>query len=317
MWEIILTILKIAGVLACSAVIVVLCKLWGPISDAISAISDFAEKAQNKILKPVSHLYNKAKGFILKKIPFTLNCKMLSFKNLHPNLGSEKSVNIFLMDLGIIALTVIIYLLKNEIGEYIGECILSLPLVFLLQTINGDVSFSIVALLSAGFSGMLIQKFFTACLEGYSCGRSVIRRLVTIGYYIVTTAAACAVGMLLRGAWEFLAKTGVSLFDFMKGTFSGADDSFFSILGAIFSGIILLLLIYIATIFLIVSIKEYFEALCFGLWCVIGLIMVLIIGWIVFPNAFFVNGIGTPLVSVVFAAFLFVPDYLRVSRKNK
>ncbi len=317
MWEIILTILKVAGILACLIVLFILYKLWDPISKATSKGSELAEKLQNKILKPVTYLNYWVKKFIRRKTPFSLSGKMLRFRNLHPNLGSEKSVNIFLLDLVVIAVTAAVYLFRNEIGEYIGECILSMPIGFLFRTINGDVSFSLVALLSAGFSGMLIQKFFSACLEGYSCSGSFVRRLVTIGYYIVTTAAACGVGMLLSGVWDFLAKTGVSLFDFMKGVFGGSGGSFFGVLAAIGSSLVLLVLIYIAVVFLIVSIKEYFEILCFGVWCLIGLIAVLILGWLAFPKAFFADGIGTPLVDVVFILFLLVPDYLRVSRNNK
>ena len=239
------------------------------------------------------------------------------FADRHPTIGTAWSIRVALISLVFLMITLIWFGNRIGYGEYCMELFFMLPLGVFVQLLNGDLSFSMVTLLSAGFSGLLIKKLFDLCMDEYSFDESFGHRVMSVVYYAIMTMSACSIGLLLSNVWEGLASFGVSLYQNMAAFLSGVAWSFVGVLEMIGVTIGLLLLLYIAAIMLMIALQEYWESLCYGISCALVFIAVAVSLSLFIPGGFWDTVWGdTVELSGVFLC-LFVTDYLRVYNSSK
>lgn len=235
------------------------------------------------------------------------------FARRHPVLGTAKSIRFFIVAIIFIAVMIIISLFRGNFSDLVADTFSMFPFAFALQIINGDAAFSLVGAINTGFSAMLMAAFFQLCMGNYE-RIGYENWLVSVGYYVVTTITGCLLGLLLCGMWDWGATTGFALFDTLKEILLGTDASFIGIVKAVGCAIALIMLVYIGILLLLVAVREYIEAFCYGaLGFVLVVVVALLLNFVISTE--FLNGTWGQI--IVFAT-LFVSvlclDYIRVNK---
>lgn len=307
-----------------TVLIVILCilgvglivELGGKLFDKLRIASEFIEEKLGIFGKPFIAVYNFLAGCVQKTEGLFVKDPIGKFAFNHPNLGSKSAIITFMFSGIIITVMTVINVVNNNFSDYLMELFSMFPVFFVISLINGNISFSLAALISTGVSSALIGVLFGNCMEGYKpYGFFNLRRLVSVGYYLVTAIAACELGLILSNLWDWLANVGISAYQSAIGAIGGAEGTIgglFTMLGCFLA---ILALLYVAVLLIGVAVKEYIDNFTYG-----------IVGFLVFFGSIFLlqEGIDQGILSqnlaewimlFVLLACVFVPDYIRVNKK--
>lgn len=307
-----------------TVLIVILCifgvglivELGGKIFDKLRIASEFIEEKLGIFGKPFIAVYNFLAGCVQKAEGLFVKDPIGKFAFNHPNLGSKNAIITFMFSGIIITVMTVINVVNDNFSDYLMELFSMFPLFFVISLINGKISFSLAALISTGVSSALIGVLFGNCMEGYKpYGFFNLRRLVSVGYYLVTAIAACELGLILSNLWDWLANVGILAYQSAIGAIGGAEGTIgglFTLLGCFLA---ILALLYVAVLLIGVAVKEYIDNFTYG-----------IVGFLVFFGSIFLlqEGIDQGILSqnltewimlFVLLACVFVPDYIRVNKK--
>ncbi len=246
----------------------------------------------------------------LEDIPFFSEGPIARFSDRHPVFGEPDAICCFLGCLIFSVVTVVVTVLTGSFNDLCDGTVLMYPFFFLVSLIvEGAPSFSIVSLLSAAFSGLLIGWFYDFCMRDYLYRDCFLGWVVAFVYYIVTTVASCILGFFLSNVWDWMAETGVSIFESLRNLVSNADRSFLGICTFVGLGLLLIVISYVGILLVLTALREYLDLFRFS---AIVLLIFAVISLVIPQNA-----IETPLLTLVGILALVIlvgVEFVRVNR---
>lgn len=313
MWETILTILKIALVGLCGVGIyylVLYSYFFWNLSEAICSVVSLVI---GFITKPFKNLWDKLKDGLSSIMPSFDNLPISRFADNHPTFGTGRSIRFFIFGVIFIAAITGISMANNTFGELLEKVATMFPFFFIVDILAKDAEFTLVGLISTGVSAMIMGSLFGFCLQGYERKGHFLRWLIAIPYYIVTTILGCYLGYLLSGVWEYIAKTGIALFNTMKNSFSD-PSGLLGFLGGILALAALIVISYLGIVLLLTAIREYIETFCYGLLGFGIFIVFAIVSFIIGGQAFFDTELFRTLALILALFGIFGVDFIRVNK---
>jgi len=233
-----------------------------------------------------------------------------------PFLGSARAIRFFCLSLILIGILIVVYACNGNLIALFRDTFYMMPFFFILQLFNHEVPFTIIGLISAGVSGMIIGTFFNLCMGDYRFNKSIKHRLVSLIYYTVTTFVACYLGFILSNVWDWFGKTGVKLFGIFKDFLMDSNWSLGGILKFLGCIIMLSLIIYIGIILFATAVKEYLGTFCYGLMGFAIFIAFEIVCMALLPKGVRQHAVYEVIEYILAFACVLIPDYMRVSSED-
>ena len=233
-----------------------------------------------------------------------------------PFLGSARAIRFFCLSFIFICVLIVIYACNGNIVALFRDTFYMMPFFFILQLFNHEVPFTIIGLISAGVSGMIIGAFFNLCMGDYRFNKSIKHRLISLIYYTVTTFVACYLGFILSNVWDWFGKTGVKLFGIFKDFLMDSNWSLGGILKFLGCIIMLSLIIYIGIILFATAVKEYLGTFCYGLMGFAIFIAFEIVCMALLPKGVRQHAVYEVIEYILAFACVLIPDYMRVSSED-
>lgn len=233
-----------------------------------------------------------------------------------PFLGSARAIRFFCLSLILICVLIVIYACNGNIVALFRDTFYMMPFFFILQLFNHEVPFTIIGLISAGVSGMIIGAFFNLCMGDYRFNKSIKHRLISLIYYTVTTFVACYLGFILSNVWDWFGKTGVKLFTIFKDFLIASNWTFAGVLKFLGCALILLIILYIGIVLLFIAIKEYLSTFCYGFMGFAVFLAFVIICMILLPKEARQHTVYVVIEYIMAFACVLIPDYIRVSSED-
>lgn len=314
--EIFSTILKIILTVAFGVGVYFLCFAVPYLWFVVEGICSLLDNLVKLLLEPFKALWRKIKGNLgIAEGGYSDNT-FIRFTNEETLFGTGKSIYILLGSIVFLGIVILVSWSRGNLEHFVTDTLSTFPLFFIFDLINGDVAFTLDAFVSTGICAMLISVIFGACMKDYDRDRSIFRWIVSVVYYIFTAPAACYLGFLLSGVWEWLTKAGISLYGTLKSIFSASGTSFVGILTTVGCGIALLLLLYIGIILIMVALKEYIETFGYGAIGFVIFIVIMLLCVIIGSNEFVNGPVGQVIMMVTLFSNVFVLDFMRVNKQE-
>ena len=316
----VLLILKIALAVGCAVGVYYLAIYVAGFWYIIEGVCLFLQMITERLTCPPRKLFRLLKIKLLPAATDSVASKLkrgpiARFAERYPVFGTAKSIRFVIVSLIMIA-AVVVSSLASGLPQIIEEVLNMFPFFFIVQLLGHNVSFTLAGTLAVGFSAMLISKFFDLCMGEYKRKGSIIRWLISVVYYVVTTAVGCILGYFLSGVWQWCADKGIAIFSYFKAAIGSSDGTALAPLKIVGCALALLVLIYLAAILVSIALKEYIETICYGGMGVLFFVVVLIL-CLVFGGTEFINTSAGQTIGII--AFLLGTlglDFIRVSKEE-
>lgn len=270
------------------------------------------------IIDFISYPFKQLWKFIKEKLNFSKYLRPSAidrFANRHPNLGTGKSIKFFLFAIIFHIAVITVLVNTDQIEDFFSEAIFTFPFFFIIDLLSNKVPFDIVSFISTGLTSMLIAVFFELFSDEYKGKGSFGRWMASLGYYIVTASVACSISVLLKNVLEMLAKSGISIYDSLKGVISASEKTFWGVAVTVLCVIALIAILYVGIILITITVKEYIETFCYGGLGFVFAIVIIISLTLIFGTKIFDTTWGQIIVAIICLIGIFGFDFLRVNKK--
>lgn len=281
-------------------------------------ICEVVYNLSTKFLKFICTPFKALFQLIRKKVPFEnpLNKDnfLSRFSERHPTFGSAKSIVFVCLSILFICGTCLFYAPYNN--QFLDQIPLSLPFFFVFDIFSNGFDFSLGSLISVGVSTILISLLPEIFMDDYEVC-SVGSFFVAMLHYLSTTAVACFLSYFLRGLWTYIANGGLTLFGTLKNIVLNPGTTFWGWTLAILTAIPLILLIYVGVIFVVTSVRDFIDMLCYG---IIGVLLFLLAALIIYLLTLIlgteINLFFEILLAIIAVICIFGADFIRIKIKD-
>ena len=239
-------------------------------------VYDLSTRFLKLICTPFKTIFKLITKRITFENPLNKDNFLSRFSERHPTFGSPKSIVFVCLSILFICGICLFYAPYDK--HFIDQITLSLPFFFVFDIFSNGFDFSWSSLISVGVSTILISllpKLFMDDYEVCSVGSFFVAML----HYLSTTAVACFLSYILRNVWTYIANLGLILFSTLKNIVLNPGTTFWGWIVAILTAIPLILLLYVGVIFIVTSLRDFVDMLCYG---VIGVLLLLLSALIVY-----------------------------------
>lgn len=264
---------------------------------------------------PIRWITEKIKNWWERVNPFTGENALTRFSDRHPTLGTPKSIIFVLATFLFTGVLVIVCYVKGDFNIF-AEAVEMLPLIYALEVVGGDIKISFISILSVGISATFIGLLPDIFMDDYEI-ESFGGILVSIVHYLSTTSIAAFLGLLLSGVWNWLANSGLWLFNFLKFNITNSKGDFLSWIILIGCVLAMILVIYIGIIITMIATRDFIDVICYGM---VGIVILFLVGLILYITGLlisvdlFTNIVGKILFGIIIIICMFGIDYFRVNK---
>lgn len=291
--------------------------LWGIqtfIESIVESISNGITKILDFVAKPVLLLYEKIRDWVVDLLsPLFYHLPITKFADRFDAFGSATSVRLFLVALIYVTVVLVVCATQGTLETFLEDMFFIMPFGFFLELLKGGVSFDLVNMISAGFTGFITMMLFRKCMgdliDDTGFGNFVLR----IVYYLVLTVAACSLCVHLSGVWQFASNILVSVVTMVSGEMGGLDSDFLGILAMIGLGIALLLLLYFVLLIMLVSLREFVSIIGYSIFSVLLMLILVLACYAILSESFLNSPEGSVITDILVLIVLFYPDFRRVN----
>ena len=247
----------------------ILVVLWWHSRGLVAIFQTLGDGIVHLFCYPFAALYEKITDAVKDRRQTEGPLHRLSEKN--PSLGTPRNICSLLFALVLVGICFLQAGRNGELTTYLGELFFATPFGAVVNMLLYKVKLTPAVLVSTSCSTLISWFLFTGGGTEDSFDGSFAGKIIAFFYHVVYLAVGCIIGMWLAGCWQTLADWASVLYLNVRDAYTAVKESDGGITKLVFTGIPLLLLLYIWLIALSVAAREYITTLGHGI--LTGLLM--------------------------------------------